>query len=128
MPHKIIIADDEVHIRLLLEQALEELLDAFDIQVLTASDGEEALKLILQEKPQLVFLDIMMPTIDGYTVCQAVKQDPHCKDTRILLLTAKGQVSDRDKGIAAGAAEYLTKPFDPDYILSITKKLLDLNR
>ena len=126
MSYKIIIADDEIHIRLLLEQTLEELLYNFDIQVLTASDGEEALALILQEKPQLVFLDIMMPKIDGYTVCQAVKQNPHCKDTQILLLTAKGQESDRERGEAVGAADYLTKPFDPDDIVSITKKLLDL--
>ena len=128
MPYKIIIADDEVHIRLLLEQTLEELIDNFEIQVFTASDGEEALALILQEKPHLVFLDLMMPKKDGYTVCEAVKQDPHCKNTHILLLTAKGQVSDRDRGMAIGATDYLTKPFDPDYILSITKTLLDLNR
>ena len=126
MSYKIIIADDEIHIRLLLEQALEELIDSHNIELFTAPDGDNALSLILQEKPDLVFLDITMPKKDGFTVCQTVKQDPDCKDTKILLLTAKGQDSDRDRGIAAGAIDYLTKPFDPDHIFSITKKLLDL--
>ena len=127
MSYKIVIADDEVHIRLLLEQTLEELTDTCDIQVLTASDGDEALSLILEEKPHLVFLDIMMPKKDGLTVCKEVTQNPDCKDTQILLLTAKGQTSDRERGKAVGAIDYLTKPFDPDYILNITKELLGLN-
>ena len=127
MSYKIVIADDEIHIRLLLEQTLEELTDTCDLQVLTASDGDEALALILKEKPHLVFLDIMMPKKDGFTVCQTVTQDPGCQDTQILLLTAKGQESDHDRGKAVGAIDYLTKPFDPDYILTITKELLGLN-
>ena len=126
MSYKIIIADDEIHIRLLLEQALEDLIDSHNIELFTASDGDKALSLILQEKPDLVFLDILMPKIDGLTVCQTVSQDPNCKETKILLLTAKGLDSDQDRGIAAGATDYLTKPFDPDHILSITKALLDL--
>jgi CheY-like chemotaxis protein len=126
MSYKIIIADDEIHIRLLLEQALEEIIDSHNIEIFTASDGDKALSLILQEKPDLVFLDILMPKIDGLTVCQTVRQDPNCKETKILLLTAKGLDSDQERGIAVGATDYLTKPFDPDHILSITKELLDL--
>mgnify|MGYP001828342646 FL=1 len=126
MSYKIVIADDEVHIRLLLEQTLEELTDTYDMQILTASDGDEALALILAEKPHLVFLDIMMPKKDGFTVCQTVTRTPECKDTQILLLTAKGQTSDHERGTAVGAIDYLTKPFDPDYIVSITKELLGL--
>jgi len=128
MSYKIVIADDEVHIRLLLEQTLEELIDIFNLQVFTASDGDEALSLILKEKPHLVFLDIMMPKKDGFTVCQSVTQNPDCKDTKILLLTAKGQETDRGRGIAAGAIDYITKPFDPDSILKITAELLGLTR
>jgi len=127
MSYKIVIADDEIHIRLLLEQTLEELTETCDIQVLTASDGDEALSIILEEKPHLVFLDIMMPKKDGLTVCQAVTRNPDCKHTQILLLTAKGQTSDHERGKAVGAIHYLTKPFDPDYILNITKELLGLN-
>jgi two-component system, OmpR family, alkaline phosphatase synthesis response regulator PhoP len=126
MVHKILIADDEVHIRILLEQTLEDLVDAFDIQLLFASDGDEALALIRQEIPHLVFLDIMMPKRDGYEVCQAVTQDPEIKDTKIILLTAKGQETDRSRGASSGALYYITKPFDPDHVLGLAKKILNL--
>ena len=126
MVHKILIADDEVHIRILLEQTLEDLVDAFDIQLLFASDGDEALALIRQEIPHLVFLDIMMPKRDGYEVCQAVSQDPELKDTKIILLTAKGQETDRSRGASSGALYYITKPFDPDHVLGLAKKILNL--
>jgi CheY-like chemotaxis protein len=126
MGPKILIADDEVHIRILLEQTLEDLVDAFDIQLLFASDGDEALALIRQELPQLVFLDIMMPKRDGYEVCQAVRQDPELKDTTIIFLTAKGQEHDRSRGASSGALYYITKPFDPDHILGLAKKSLNL--
>jgi CheY-like chemotaxis protein len=127
MSYKVVIADDEVHIRVLLEQALEELIDFHNIEIFTASDGVKALSLIRQENPDLVFLDIMMPKKDGFTVCQTVRQDPNFKDTKILLLTAKGQDADRDRGKTVGATAYLTKPFDPDHIINITKKLLGLS-
>jgi CheY-like chemotaxis protein len=126
MVHKILIADDEVHIRILLEQTLEDLVDAFDIQLLFASDGDEALALIRQEIPHLVFLDIMMPKRDGYEVCQAITQDPAIKDTKIILLTAKGQETDRSRGASSGALYYITKPFDPDHVLGLAKKILNL--
>ena len=126
MGPKILIADDEVHIRILLEQTLEDLVDAFDIQLLFASDGDEALALIRQEIPRLVFLDIMMPKRDGYEVCQAVNQDPEIKDTTIIFLTAKGQEHDRSQGTSSGALYYITKPFDPDHILGLAKKILNL--
>ena len=126
MVHKILIADDEVHIRILLEQTLEDLVDAFDIQLFFASDGDETLALIRQEIPHLVFLDIMMPKRDGYEVCQAVTQDPETKDTKIILLTAKGQETDRSRGASSGALYYITKPFDPDHVLGLAKKLLNL--
>ena len=126
MVHKILIADDEVHIRILLEQTLEDLVDAFDIQLLFASDGDEALALIRQEIPHLVFLDIMMPKRDGYEVCQAVTQDPEIKDTKIILLTAKGAETDRSRGTSSGALYYITKPFDPDHVLRLAKKTLNL--
>jgi CheY-like chemotaxis protein len=128
MVPKILIADDEVHIRILLEQTLEDLVDAFEAQLLFASDGDEALALIHQEMPQLVFLDIMMPKKDGYEVCQAVLQDPELKDIHIILLTAKGQESDRSRGASSGALYYMTKPFDPDHVLALAKKLLNLEQ
>ena len=126
MAQKVLIADDEVHIRILLEQTLEDLIDTFDVQLLSASDGDEALALIRQETPQLVFLDVMMPKRDGYEVCQTVRQDPELKDTKIILLTAKGQETDRSRGASSGALYYITKPFDPDHVLDLAKKLLNL--
>ena len=128
MAHKILIADDEVHIRILLEQTLEDLIEPFDIELLFASDGVEALTLIRRELPSLVFLDIMMPKKDGYEVCQTVRQDPELKDTHIILLTAKGQETDRSRGASSGALYYITKPFDPDHILELAKKLLNLEQ
>lgn len=124
MAKTILIADDEVHIRILLEKTLEDLIEAFDLRLLTASDGDEALKLIRQEQPQVVFLDIMMPKIDGYTVCQTVRQDPTLCRTTIVLLTAKGEERDQSRGTSCGAHYYLTKPFDPDYVLKLSRKLI----
>lgn len=124
MVKKILIADDEIHIRILLEQTLEDLVDASDIQLLQASDGDEALELIRRELPQLVFLDIMMPKRDGYAVCQTVSREPALKNTKIILLTAKGQEADRSLGHRSGAFYYLTKPFDPDYVLELAGRLL----
>ena len=123
---KVLIVDDEVHIRTLLEQALEELEDDYDVELLSAGDGEEGLKLIREEKPDLVFLDVMMPKMNGYDVCRTVKSDPELKDIKIILLTAKGQEVDKKQGLEARAYKYITKPFDPDEILEEAKKILGL--
>jgi CheY-like chemotaxis protein len=123
---KILMVDDEVHIRLLLEQTLEELEDDYDVELFTASDGEEGLALILDEEPDLVFLDIMMPKMNGYEVCEQVTKDPRFQNIKIILLTAKGQEVDRKQGMEVGATQYMTKPFDPDEILRVAKGLLGL--
>ncbi len=126
MPGKILIVDDEVHIRMLLEQTLEELEEDFDVEILSASNGEEGLGIIIDEKPDLVFLDIMMPKLNGYEVCQKVKADPALRNVNIVLLTAKGQEVDRKQGLELGASRYMTKPFDPDEVLDVAKELLDI--
>ncbi|MGL1862776.1 MAG: response regulator [Pseudodesulfovibrio sp.] len=126
MPKKILIVDDEVHIKMLLEQTLEELEDDYDVVLLTASDGEEGLALIRSEHPDLIFLDIMMPKMNGYEVCRIVMDDPELNDVKIILLTAKGQEVDRKQGLELGAKMYMTKPFDPDEILKVSKELLEL--
>ncbi|MBF0225803.1 MAG: response regulator [Desulfobacterales bacterium] len=127
MPKKILIVDDEIHIRTLLEQTLEDLEDEFGVTILTASNGEEGLEMIRDERPNIVFLDIMMPKMNGFEVCQAVKQDPNISDIIIILLTAKGQEIDRTQGLSAGAYKYMTKPFDPDELFDLAKELLGLN-
>jgi len=126
MGKKILIVEDELHIRTLLEQALEDLEDEFDVEILSAADGEEGLEIIRRERPQAVFLDIMMPKKNGYEVCRAVKEDPELKDTIIVLLTAKGQEADRRKGLEIGAYDYMTKPFDPDEVVELAKELLQI--
>ncbi len=124
---KILIADDEPHIRLLLEQSLEEL-DKQGVELLAADNGKHALEVIRKERPELVLLDIMMPRMNGFDVCRTVKDDPETKGIQIILLTAKGQEFDRQKGNEAGADLYLTKPFDPDEILEKARELLRLPR
>lgn len=126
MAKRILIVDDEVHIKMLLEQTLEELEDEFEVDLYTASDGEEGLEFIRDKRPDLVFLDIMMPKMNGYEVCRIVKDDAELVDTKIILLTAKGQEVDRKQGLELGAMMYMTKPFDPDEILSVSKELLGL--
>jgi CheY-like chemotaxis protein len=123
MSRSVLIVDDEQHIRLLIEQALEELADD-GVELYTASDGEEALAAIGAQRPDLVFLDVMMPRRSGLEVCRAVRDELGMADTHIVLLTAKGQAHDLEAGLAAGANRYLTKPFDPDELLAIAHEVL----
>jgi DNA-binding response OmpR family regulator len=123
MADSILIVDDEHHIRLLIEQTLEELLDE-GVEILTAHDGDEALDVIRNQQPKLVFLDVMMPKRNGYEVCRTVKREWGLTDVTVILLTAKGQAEDRTTGMAAGADDYLTKPFDPDDLLARARAIL----
>jgi len=123
MTHKVLIADDEAYIRLLIEQTLEEFEDQ-GVEILTANNGEEALQMIQDERPDLVFLDVMMPKMNGYEVCKAVKEDRTMEDIFIVILTAKGQEFDRQRGQQVGADLYLTKPFDPDELVELAGKVL----
>jgi len=125
MQPKILIVDDEAHIRRLIEQTLEELEDA-GVQLLTARNGEEALAMIKAEKPQLIFLDVMMPKMNGFDVCHAVKNELGLKDIYIVMLTAKGQEFDKQKGQEVGVDIYMTKPFDPDELLEKAEEILGL--
>jgi two-component system, OmpR family, alkaline phosphatase synthesis response regulator PhoP len=126
MDQKILIVDDEAHIRMLIEQTLEELEDE-GVEFLSAENGEVALEVIQKEKPQLVFLDVMMPKMNGMEVCRRVKQELGLKDTFIVLLTAKGQEADRQKGLDMGADVYMTKPFDPEVLLNKAKEVLKID-
>jgi len=125
MAKKLLIVDDEAHIRMLIEQTLEELEDE-GVEFLTAENGEIALDIIQKEKPQLVFLDVMMPKMNGMEVCRKVKKELGLDDVFIVLLTAKGQELDRQKGQEVGADVYMTKPFDPEVILNKAREVLDL--
>ena len=119
------IVDDESHIRSLIEQSLEELEDN-GVDFFTAENGEQALEIIKTENPQLVFLDVMMPKMNGMEVCRRVKKELNMEDVYIVLLTAKGQELDRIKGQEVGADVYITKPFSPDALLKKAREVLGI--
>jgi len=125
MSKKILIVDDEAHIRSLIEQTLEELEDE-GVEFLTAENGEQALEIIQLQNPQLVFLDVMMPKMNGMEVCRRVKKELLLEKVYIVLLTAKGQELDRLRGQEVGADIYMTKPFDPEVILDKAREVLQL--
>ena len=126
MAQKILIVDDEAHIRMLIEQTLEELEDN-DVEFFTAENGEIALDIIQEEKPDLVFLDVMMPKMNGMEVCRRVKKELALNGVFIILLTAKGQEMDRQRGHDVGADVYMTKPFDPEALLEKAKEVLGIS-
>jgi len=121
----ILIVDDEAHLRMLIQQTLEELEDE-GVELLTASNGEEALATIEAVKPNLVFLDVMMPKLSGFDVCSRTKQALGLTGVYIVLLTAKGQEFDRQRGQEVGADLYMTKPFDPDALLQKARDVLGM--
>ncbi len=122
---KILIVDDEPNIRILLEQALEDLEDE-GVELLMASHGLEALDVIKQEHPNLVFLDVMMPKKNGLEVCKTIKQDWNQTDIYIIMLTAKGQELEKQEGFEMGADFYMTKPFRPKEIVTKARSVLHL--
>lgn len=123
MAQKILIADDEAYIRILMEQTLEELEDE-GVEFFFAENGRQALELAIQEQPQLIFLDVMMPYVDGLEVCRQIKIGLKLEKSTVVLLTAKGQESDKIKAREVGADAYITKPFDPDLLLKMAKEIL----
>jgi len=126
MEKKILIVDDEAHIRMLIGQTLEELEDE-GVEFFTADNGQTALEIIQEEKPDMVFLDVMMPKMNGMEVCRQVKQELKMTDVFIIILTAKGQEMDKQKGQEVGADVYMTKPFDPEILLNKAKEVLGID-
>jgi DNA-binding response OmpR family regulator len=116
----ILVVDDEPFIC----RSLTFVLRKDNYRVLEARNGEEALAAIKEHKPDLVFLDVMMPKINGFEVTERVRADPELAAIKIILLTAKGQESDRAVGKTAGANDYMTKPFSPTKILERAREIL----
>jgi CheY-like chemotaxis protein len=106
---QILVVDDEPDIVRLVEISLK----LCNYEVRTAGNGKEALEKLKVERPHLILLDIMMPEMSGYEVCQAIRKDPALKNIPVVMLTAKGQKGDVEKGLEAGADDYIIKPFDP---------------
>lgn len=120
MPPSVLVVDDEPNIVLSLEFLLKQV--GYEVRV--ARDGEAALESIAQAKPGLVLLDVMMPKRDGFDVCQTIRANPDWADVRIIMLTAKGREVEREKGLALGADEYVTKPFSTREVVEKVRQLL----
>ena len=117
---RILIVDDEPFIL----KSLSFVLRKEGYKVDSATNGMEAKEKIQRQKPHIVFLDIMMPKMNGLEVCQWLRQDPGLKDTYVIILTAKSQEADREKGLRIGADEYMTKPFSPSHVVNRIRELL----
>jgi len=118
---KIVVVDDEPFIL----RSLSYVLKREGYQVFSATNGEEAVQVIRDVKPELLFLDVMMPKKSGFEVCREIKSDPDLKDVYVVLLTARGQASDKVAGMELGADEFMTKPFSPSKIVGRVKEILE---
>jgi DNA-binding response OmpR family regulator len=114
MSKTILIADDEPNIVISLEYLLEH--DGYQVQV--ARDGQEALDAIARQPPDLLLLDVMLPRVSGFDVCQKIRENPAWQHVRIVMLTAKGREVEMTKGLALGAHAYITKPFSTKELLA----------
>ncbi len=122
---KILVVDDEPFLRQLLMLTLGEFEDE-GVELLNAANGQDALNLIKKECPSLVFMDIMMPEMNGIEVCNEVKNGLGMHDTYIVLLSAKGEELDKEKGREAGADHYMTKPFNTVDVLAKAREILEI--
>jgi two-component system, OmpR family, phosphate regulon response regulator PhoB len=119
---KILIVDDRLEVRELVEVTLR----VKDYLILQASSGEAALETVKTEKPDLILMDIMMPGgMDGLEATRIIKNDPETKNCTVIMLTAKGQQADREKGLEAGADDYFVKPFSPLDLIRKVEEVLD---
>ncbi len=125
MSKKILIVDDELNMRRLLKEGLEEF-ENKGVELLLAENGKDAIESIRTEKPELVILDVMMPGMDGFEVCNTIKNELGMKDVCVLMLSADGQVFNKKKNIDVGADGFMTKPFDPDAIIGKVAKILEI--
>lgn len=120
MAKYVLIVDDAPNIVLSLEFLMKK--EGYD--VLSVSNGEEAMAAIAEKIPDLILLDVMMPRKDGYEVCQELRAKPDWKDIKIIMLTAKGRDVEREKGLALGADDYITKPFATHELVNKVKTIL----
>jgi CheY-like chemotaxis protein len=123
MAYKILVVDDEPPILRLMEFILAR----EGHEMVVAVNGEEALAKVAEHKPDLILLDIMMPRIDGYEVVRRLRADAEHAGIPIIMLSAKAQDADVQKGVDAGVNEYITKPFSPPYLVEVVNKYLKPN-
>ncbi len=120
----VLVIDDEPY----LLRALSYLLSREGYTVETASDGGEGIARARALRPDVVFLDIMMPVLSGYDVCQLIREDPSLAGTYVIMLSAKGQQVDRERGLLGGADEYMTKPFSPREVAQRLRTLVEIGK
>lgn len=118
---KILAVDDEPNILMSIEFILE--MEGYDVHI--AHDGDEALEMAEHVRPDLILLDINMPRKDGYEVCRILRERKDMDDTRVIMLTAKGQALERKKGLEIGANDYVTKPFSADELLAAIRNCIE---
>ena len=124
MARSVLVVDDEPNIVL----SLEFLMRQAGYAVRVARDGEAALDAVKADPPELILLDVMMPKRDGFDVCQTIRANPDWSKVKIVLLTAKGRDIEREKGMALGADDYITKPFSTREVVDRVKQLLAADR
>ncbi len=117
---KILVVDDEKALTALVSLHMK----MAGFEVLTANNGEKALELAGEEKPDLIILDLMLPKIDGWEVCKRLRQDPGISNIPVIMLTARAETEDKLKGFEAGADDYVTKPFSPRELVARVKRVL----
>jgi len=124
MAKSVLIVDDESYI----VKSLSFVMKNAGFEAYSAGDGEEALQKLDEMVPDLVILDVMMPKLDGFEVCKAIRGNPAWSSIKIIMLTAKGRDSEREKGLALGADDYLTKPFSTRDILKRVQEMMNEER
>lgn len=120
MSKRILIADDEPNIVISLEFLMKH--EGFEVEV--ANDGEAVLQAVEERTPDLILLDVMMPKITGFEVCQRIRANPRWQGVKIIMLTAKGRDTEVAKGLGLGADAYMTKPFSTKDLVAQVKQLL----
>ncbi|MBU0481751.1 MAG: response regulator [Proteobacteria bacterium] len=124
MVPKVLLVDDEPNILL----SLEFLMQKEGYEVLVAENGDEALAVARRSMPDLIILDVMLPSPNGYEVCQSLRADPQLNGIHILMLTAKSNPAEREKGLAMGADDYVSKPFSNRELVDKVRLILGSNR
>jgi two-component system alkaline phosphatase synthesis response regulator PhoP len=117
----VVLVDDEPNIR----ETVAFILEAEGLEVETGSDGVEGLEAVKRCRPKVVLLDVMMPRMDGYEVCQAIREDANLRGVFIMILTARGQKSDEVKALEVGADLYMSKPFDDEVVLQVIHEVFE---
>ena len=122
MPRRVLVVDDEPKMLLALQLIMRKA--GYDVRL--ARDGEEALEAMFTHRPHMVILDIMLPGRDGFEICEVIRANPDWADVKIIMLTARAREVDRQKGLAVGADDYITKPFSTREVLQRVTDLLGL--